>query len=89
YGNQKLFRLGDKESLNPQGKLMSMGLAGEGYFYATFKEESECPYRIMVFDSKGKLIFRSADVAQQIVVDQGRLCYVEQSGKICLTKLTL
>jgi len=88
YENQKLYRLGVDQSLNPEGNLVSMGIAGEEYLYATFKEDSQCSYRLMVFDSIGKLVYCSADTAQQIVVDQERLFYVDQSGKACLVDLS-
>ncbi len=85
--NQVLYRLGADKSLNPKGKLVSMGIAGESYFYATFKEEAQCEYRLMVFDKSGKLVFCTADVAQQVDVEKGRLFYVDQNGKACLVTL--
>jgi hypothetical protein len=80
--DSELYKVGTDQSLNPAGKVNGLKLE-ENYLVCTFKEENNNPYRIIVFDKSGKVVFKTSDVAQikNISIDNGWLFYVESTSK--------
>jgi len=71
-----LYRLADKESLNPKAEALSINITGDNreYLACTFKETQSSRYRIMVFDKSGKLVFKTSDSGSNVVIE-GRTLY--------------
>lgn len=74
---QKLYQAGKDESINALGKAITV-YKENNYITATFAEESNNPYRLIVIDSQGNIVYRTADVVLDMVgIENGRLYYVE------------
>lgn len=85
-GKPMLYKLFTDASLNPGAEVTGL-TEMNGYLLATFKEESSTKYRLMVFDKTGKAVLKTADVAQNVTIDNGTLCYINSEGKVCMTEL--
>lgn len=85
--NQKLYKIGNDKSLNEYGKVRTLTHQDQ-YIIATFEEEPENPYRLMIFDSQGDTIFRTSDIPTMVSIDEGLLSYsIDDSGKIFTLRL--
>ncbi|MBA1335394.1 MAG: hypothetical protein HPY66_1017 [Firmicutes bacterium] len=80
--DNELYKAGTDQSLNPGGKATGLKIE-DGYLICTFEEENNNPYRIMIFNKDGKVVFKTSDVAHitGISVENGRLSYVESTSK--------
>lgn len=70
----ELFRLGLEDSLNPGGAVKSL-TAQEGYVVCTFEDSSSSRYKMMIFDSDGKTLYRMSQAVTKVVVDKDRIFY--------------
>ncbi len=84
--NNELYKVGSHHSINPGGKVKGLRLE-EDYLICTFEEDNSNPYRIIIIDKKGQIIFKSSDVAHinTISIEKGRLSYVENLSKQILS----
>lgn len=85
-----------KEPNNPSGNLIPFNSQGnltnlitdQGYTIATFADLTpQNDTRLLVFDSTGQVVFRTADVAQNPHINQGRLFYVTENGQGFISQL--
>lgn len=75
--NKRLNIVGHKDVINPTGKALSLNIE-DNYVVCTFAEESTNPYRLMVFDAQGNVVYKTADVVLNIIgIDNGQLSYIE------------
>lgn len=77
----ELYAAGADHSLNAKGKVKWMGLV-DGYLVSTFAEveKNSNPYRMIVMDKHGEVIFKTSDEASAISIDSDILTYVEKSS---------
>lgn len=73
----ELFRLGLEGSLNPGGVVKSL-TAQEGYVVCTFEDNSSSPYKMMVFGSNGKTLYRMSQAVTKVVVQKDRIFYYKK-----------
>lgn len=70
------------EKLNEKGNLWSFEVV-DGYLIATFEETPENPYRMLCFNSAGKLVYKTSDYQdmERISVDNHVLYYLYKDTK--------
>lgn len=80
YNDTKLYKIGSSSPLNDGHKITGIRIE-EGYLIATFKEENNNPYRIILYDKEGNIAFKTSDVADinAISIKKGVLRYVEST----------
>jgi hypothetical protein len=87
--DNRLYAVGKEDSLNPGGSVTGLKTE-EGYLICTFKEESGNPYRIMVLERDGGVVFKTSDTAviNTVSIEDGRLYYMESiQGAVYSTDL--
>ncbi|MCT4619948.1 MAG: hypothetical protein N4A62_11240, partial [Marinisporobacter sp.] len=82
YNDTKLYKIGSSSPLNTGHKVTGTKIE-EGYLIATFKEENNNPYRIILYNQEGNIVFKTSDVADinAISIKEGVLRYVESATK--------
>jgi hypothetical protein len=78
----KLYKVGSNKGINEAGIVTGFKL-DDNYLIVTFKEEKTNPYRMIVIDKEGKIIFKTADVTNisSVYIEDGKLGYMENSRK--------
>lgn len=78
--DNRLYAVGKGQSINPYGSAAGLKTE-EGYLVCTFHEENGNPYRIMVLDIDGEVVFKSSDTANinTVSIEDGRLYYMESN----------
>lgn len=73
----ELYRMGSNESLNPKAEVISMSITGDKkeYLACTFKETPNSKYRVMVFDKSGKVVLKTSDCGNNVVVEGNTLYF--------------
>lgn len=75
---KRLNVVGQSDVINPSGKATSLNTEDK-YVVCTFAEESTNPYRLMVLDAQGNIIYKTADVVLNIVsIENDQLTYIEK-----------
>lgn len=85
-GKPMLYKLNAKNSLNPGASVTQIKEDG-GYLIATFKEDSSSKYRLMVFNKTSKLVLKTSDIAENVTIEKGILCYINTDSKVCMVTL--
>lgn len=75
-----LYAVGKDGSLNPGGRVNGLKIE-QDHLICTFEEENSNPYRIMVTDKTGGVVFKTSDVAKinAVSIENGRLYYMENA----------
>ena len=76
-GDGDLYRQGETTSLNPSGQVLELAQAGD-YVYAIFTPREElatAPYRLMIFDRKGKAVFKTTDDVSCVSISGHQAAY--------------
>ena len=78
--DNRLYAAGKDQPINPYGSAAGFK-AEEDYLVCTFHEESGNPYRIMVLDIDGEVVFKTSDTADinTVSIEDGRLYYMESN----------
>jgi hypothetical protein len=78
--DNRLYAVGKDQSINPYGRVNGLKTE-EDYLVCTFNGESGDPYRVMVLDRDGSVVFRSSDTADinTVSVEDGRVYYMEST----------
>jgi hypothetical protein len=85
--SDKLYKLGSNKPINAEGKVTTFKIHDD-YLIVTFKEEKINPYRMIVIDKEGKIVFKTADVTLCEYIENGKLGYIEKYSKnLYVTKL--
>ncbi|QZY55935.1 DUF5050 domain-containing protein [Crassaminicella profunda] len=82
YDDRRLYKIGSSHPLNHGHKVTGIKIEDD-YLIATFKEENNNPYRIILYNKEGKIAFKTSDVADinAISIEKGILRYVENTTK--------
>ncbi|QIB69204.1 hypothetical protein Ami103574_07650 [Aminipila butyrica] len=86
----QLYTLGKETSLNPKAELLSMRRTGDNqeYLACTFKEDTAVPYRTLVFDRSGSVVFKSSDCSTGLEVEGSTLSFYNvTTQKVCSGKI--
>lgn len=80
--DNRLYTIGKNAPINPDGKVSGLKME-EDYLICTFEEENENPYRIIVIDNDGEVIFKTSDVADIncISIEDGSIYYLESNER--------
>ena len=76
-GDGDLYRQGETTSLDPGGKVVELAQAGD-YVYAIFtprEEQAAEPYRMMIFDRQGKVVFKTTDPVRAVSIKGQQAAY--------------
>lgn len=76
-GDLDLYRKGEEQSLNPGGKVLKLAQAGD-YVYAICAPRGVMaaqPYRLLVFDRAGKVVFKTTDEVDKVSIAEDGLAY--------------
>jgi len=74
--NGQLYKVGSTASLNPKGIVAGLEVQ-EGYVIATFTAESESPYKLMVINKDGTVIYKTSEEASRVFINNGQLVFVK------------
>ena len=88
-GTYELYRLGESESLAPGGEVFKLRRE-EDYVWCELTEReqsSAAPYRFMVFDRTGQVVFKTTDDVYKHVISEDRLAYITDDGCIYWVEL--
>lgn len=79
--NNGLYEAVSKQSINPGAKVTGIKVDGD-CLICTFKEEASNPYRLIVIDKNGKIIFKTSDVASinNVTIEKGKIYYLEDTS---------
>jgi len=72
-----LYRFGENVNLNPKAEVVSISITGNNreFLVCTFKETQDSKYRVMVFDKSGKVVFKTSDSGNNVVVEGNTLYF--------------
>ena len=88
-GTYELYRLGETESLAPGGEVLMLRRE-EDYVWCELTDGQQppaAPYRFMVFDRAGQVVFKTTDDVYRHVISAGRLAYITDGGCIYWVEL--
>ncbi len=77
-GTGQLFALGNEESINPGGQLKKLEIQN-GYLTAIFKKESESPYKMMIIDKKGQVLYKTMENILLVRIENGKVIFVKDN----------
>lgn len=80
-GDGDLYRQGEAMSLNPGGHVVELARAGD-YVYAIFtprEEQAAAPYRLMIFDRQGKVVFKTTDPVHAVSIEGQQAVYAVEN----------
>jgi len=76
--NGQLFALDNEESINPGGQLKKMEIQN-GYLTAIFKKDSESPYKMMIIDKDGQILYKTMENIPLVRIENGKLILVKDN----------
>ena len=76
--NNQLYIYGNEESVNPEGILKSLEVQN-GYMVAIFDKLSESQYKLMIFNDKGKLLYKSIENVLLVRIENGKVVFVKDN----------
>ncbi len=76
--DHQLYTVGSPEPVNPGGSLQRLEVQ-EGYLIAIFDPDSESPYKMLIIDGKGKVIYQTVENVLLARIDQGRVVFVKDN----------
>ncbi len=76
--NNQLFIVGREDSINPGGQVKNLEIQ-EGYLIATFKKGSESPYKMMIIDDGGRVIYKTTENVLLVRIDNGKVVFVKDN----------
>ncbi len=82
-GTSGLYRFGETKQLNPDAEVLELRVEN-GYVYALFSYYDETPaqpYRLMVFDAAGQVVFQTTDAVLYGVIQEDYLVYTLDTDK--------
>lgn len=74
----QLYIHGNKDSVNPGGKLKSLEIQN-GYMVAVFDKESTSQFKMMIIDGSGKIIYKTIENVLLVRIENGKVVYVKDN----------
>ena len=74
----QLYTVGSPEPVNPRGQLARLEVQ-EGYLIAIFASDSESPYKMLIIDGDGKVIYQTVENVLLARIDHGRVVFVKDN----------
>jgi len=76
--DHQLYTIGSPEPVNPGGRLARLEVQ-DGYLIAIFAPDSESPYKMLIIDGKGQVIYQTVENVLLARIDQGRVVFVKDN----------
>lgn len=74
----QLYIHGNDVSVNPGGNLKSLEVQN-GYMVAVFNKDSESPYKMMIIDDRGKVIYKTMERVLLVRIENGKVVFVKDN----------
>lgn len=72
----ELYKLGDNVSIN-RGETFKTVTAQDEYIICTFDKEGNSPYKMMILNKEGNVIFKTTKNVQQVKIHDGKIYYIK------------
>ncbi|MEQ8201422.1 MAG: DUF5050 domain-containing protein [Syntrophomonadaceae bacterium] len=76
--DHQLYTLGSPEPVNPGGRLERLEIQ-EGYLIAIFTKDSESPYKMLIIDGDGQVLYQTVENVLLARIDRGRVVFVKDN----------
>lgn len=77
-GEEQLYIHGNDVPVNPGGRLKSLEVQN-GYMVAVFNKDSESPYKMMIIDDRGKIIYKTMEGVLLVRIENGKVVFVKDN----------
>ncbi len=85
--DSQLYKLGWEDSLNPGAKVKSLKIE-DGYLICSFSSEKFIPYKLLIFNADGNLVWKGSDGIKDVILNQGVITYQsEEDGRFFSGKI--
>ena len=76
--DSQLFRIGSEYSINPGGQLNKLEIQN-GYLAAIFDKDSQSPYKMMVINGAGEVLYKTAENVLLMRIENGKIVFVKDN----------
>lgn len=76
--DHQLYTVDSPEPVNPGGRLTRLEVQ-EGYLIAIFAPDSESPYKMLIIDEDGRVLYQTVENVLLARIDQGRVVFVKDN----------
>ncbi len=77
-GNNQLFAISREGPINPGGQVKSLEVQDD-YLVAIFKKESKSPYKMMILNEEGKVIYNTTENVLLVRIENGKVVFVKDN----------
>ncbi len=76
--DRQLFTIGSGEPINPGGQLNKLEIQA-GYLVAIFDQGSKSPYKMMVINNEGKVLYKTIENVLLVRIENGKIAFVKDN----------
>ncbi len=76
--DKQLFAMGSQEPINPGGRLNKLEIQN-GYLVALFDKDSPSPYKMIVINKDGKVLYKTIENVLLVRIQNGKIAFVKDN----------